>query len=169
MISVLILGFQSVHGRPAAPSDTVRTLTALVPGTVEGSIRDVTLLATRDDVELARVADFAGCGLLVGTSFADVVRRGAKQARCPLVLVLPCGVTFDRALTDELAVVNDERHYAMGTTKAGWHRIVPWRDPPSGLIAPRQWLVDRCPAGFRSLARALRPLRWFRTQAWSGD
>ena len=171
MLSVLVLGFQTVSGRAATAADSVRTLSALVPGTVEGVIRDVALISVGPNAELAKVADFAGCALTVGSSFSDGVRHGVDQARCAMVLVLPCGVTFDRALTDELAAAAaaSTGSFALQSARSGLDRMLAWRMRPAGLLAPASALAASRATTLRGLERSLRPVKSFRTQAWSGD
>jgi hypothetical protein len=177
MISVLILGFSTASTRPATSGDAVRTLSALVSGTVEGIVRDVCLLAFEPDVELDKVADYAGCGIVKSSTFTSAILEGAKQARCPLLLILPSGVTFDRAFTDEVAMVisepagaRRERAYRLKSFEAGMAgRIFPQLAPDAGLLAPRDSVISIAAQDFPALIRACRPLRSFKVKAWTGD
>jgi aryl-alcohol dehydrogenase-like predicted oxidoreductase len=175
MISVLVLGCETATGRPATSGDSVRTLIALVSGAVDGVIRDVTLLATDPAAELAKVADHAGCGFIAKASLAEALQAGAAQARSEQLLVLLAGVSFDRALSDEIAA---QAARPSGTAAGGvrvravaggWlGRVAPAFAPTIGLLTTRQRVGRARAGGFVALLRALQPRRSFKTRAWSG-
>lgn len=174
MISVLLLGSASAAGRRPVSGDAVRTLSALVPGAVDGIIRDVQLLATAGESDLAKVAEHAGCGY-VAAGLAEALRHAAEAARSSHVLVLLSGISFDRALTDEMAglAARHEGWLAGGVglqaTESGpLGRLLPRFAPTIGILTTRSRVASSAPVGIPALWRSLKPRRVFKTRAWSG-
>ena len=174
MVSVLLFGSASASGRRPVSGDAVRTLSALVPGAVDGLIRDVQLLATAGETDLAAVADHAGCGFLAA-GLAEALRSAAADARSPQVLLLLSGLSFDRALTDEM-VGMATRHPSWLAQGVGMKaaeggplgRMLPRFAPTIGILTTRKQVAATAPASVPALWRALRPRHAFRTRAWSG-
>lgn len=176
MVSVVLLGSSTAAGRAPTSGDAVRTLSALVPGAVDGAIRDVQLLATAgaQDPDLATVAEHAGCAYLAA-SLPQALAEAVKAARSPQILVLLAGVSFDRALTDEMAGVaaRHARWLAEGVglkaaESSPLGRLLPRFAPTLGVLTTRDRLAAVSPASVPALWRALRPRRTFKTHAWSG-
>jgi hypothetical protein len=64
-----------------------RTLNALIGATVEGLVRELILVADINNETAAKIADYAGCGLVADSEFADAM----KQAKGDWLLVLESG------------------------------------------------------------------------------
>ena len=80
----------------------VRTLTALVPGAVEGLVSEVLIADGGSNDETAAVADVAGCDfLLLDGSLADRLSGAAGSARGPWLLFLRPGTVLDPGWTAE--------------------------------------------------------------------
>ncbi|MCW6510201.1 hypothetical protein [Lichenifustis flavocetrariae] len=175
MISVLVLGSSTAAGRRPTSSDSVRTLAALVPGAVDGLVRDVVLVATTADAELAKVADYAGCSFVAEPDFARSLQVGAARARSEQILILLAGVSFDRALIDEMAGLASrhsgwlEGGVGVKSVETGWFgRIMPSLVPTVGLVVLRKHLTGVSADSFQALQRQVRPRRTFKTRAWAG-
>lgn len=96
MVSVIVSAGSDERG-------VVATLAALVPGAAAGLIRDVQLVDATGNAELERVADVAGCHLLIvngpqGRRLAE----GAKAAKSPWLLFLRAGSIPDGRWIDEM-------------------------------------------------------------------
>ncbi len=174
MISVLLLGSHTATGQPPTSGEAVRTLSALVPGVVEGVLRDVQLIATASEPDLASVADHAGCAY-VAADLSQALPRAAAAARSPYLFVVLAGVSFDRALTDEMGGLGGRHESwladgiglkAMETGALG--RLLPRLAPTVGILTTRDQLLSKTAPTIPSLWRKLRPRRLFKTRAWSG-
>lgn len=150
MLSTLVLLADS-DGPPASLGALVRTLGALVPGTIEGLVRDVTIVAAGPDPEVGRVADHAGCALVDGPGFERAMAAALAGLRAPITLLLRAGAHVDRDFRDEVARALSEAAGGVSlllrevpTGLAG--RVLPGLAPIAGLVAP---------------ARMLRPARSF--------
>ena len=64
--------------RPSGP--LLRTLAALVPATIEGVVRDVTLLQIGGEGEVSTIADEAGCRFVEEKDFPAALARGVAAA-----------------------------------------------------------------------------------------
>lgn len=97
MLSAIVLTRGDEHG-------VVVTLASLVPGAAAGLIRDVVLLDRSGDANMARVADVAGCSLLVRQGTDGVLlSEGAKTARSNWLLFLRAGAILEGGWIDETA------------------------------------------------------------------
>jgi hypothetical protein len=160
---------------------TVATLTALVPGSAAGVVREVWLVDRADTGVIERVADVAGCRYLrlEGTR-AAALAAGARQARSPWLMFLHAGAVLDHGWIDETTQFI-QRVSSSGRPRAGifrygrspcadirlrdrfrsMARIIagPWAD--QGLLIARDHydrLGGYAPDGRRSEARLLRQL-----------
>src|SRR5262245_32495838 len=89
MLSAIVLAKADERG-------VVATLSALVPGAAAGVVRDVLLLDRDGGDAMARVADIAGCHLLVRQGNDGVLlSEGAKAARANWLLFLREGTTLE--------------------------------------------------------------------------
>lgn len=175
MVSVLLLGSSAATGRAATAGDSVRTLSALVSGAVDGVVRDVQLLATRPEPDLGHVAEHAGCGFVAAPDLPAALRAATGQTRSPHVLLLLAGLSFDRALTDEMAGV-EGRHdgwlaggIGLKAIESGpLGRLMPRFAPTVGVLTTRDRLRGLAAKEVGGLWRALRPQRVFKTRAWTG-
>jgi hypothetical protein len=175
MISILLLGFDRPGRSAAAPGDVVRTLASLVSATVEGVVRDLCLAGPPDGRALADIADHAGCGFAGSAVFGEAVRIGARQLRCPHVLVVTPGVAVGRPVAEEISslmpalasrvgafyLVKAERRDLAG-------RLFPALAPDAGLLGPRGWLEQVRSDNFAGLVRQAKPRHTLRAFAWPG-
>ncbi len=164
MFSVLI---DSRRVSPQQPSSeaVVRTLSALVPGVVEGLIRDVTLVAHASEPVLEQIADDAGCAVFF--TLQSPLQAALAQAREPLVLLLVAGAVPDHGLAEEIAELMEDglegragvilRERAKGFVT----RLFPTMSAPVGLMARRDVLVDLAAndASLNRIVKGLRPAR----------
>lgn len=145
MLSALVLApFFSGRTVPA-PGAVVRTLAALVPATVEGLVRDVTLLAPSGDEGLRTVAEHAGCGLVEAKAFRNGFGQALTLAKQPVLFVVRAGAAFDRGFLSEVAAIlgpdgggEGDPCFLLRQAPEGFAaRILPDLAPVAGLIASR--------------------------------
>lgn len=145
MLSTLVLLPPTTDGAPALGA-LVRTLAALVPFSIEGLVRDVTVVAAGDDDGLRRVADHAGCAYEAGPPFAGAFKTAVDGARSETVFVLRAGATLDRGMVDEIAALLGpgsgpiDAVFLLRQTAEGWARLFPATAPVVGIMAPRRRL-----------------------------
>ncbi len=85
-------------------SETVATLSALVPGSAAGMVRDVVLVDRGGAGDIARVADVAGCRFLTfDGSRADAIAAGVKLTRGSWLMFLHAGAVLESGWIDETA------------------------------------------------------------------
>src|SRR5947208_1703925 len=98
MLSVIISTRNDERG-------TVATLAALVPGATAGLIADVVLLDSVGSEAIQRIADIAGCELLVASSDDGAAGNGLQQAaqktRSPWLLFLQAGAVLQQGWIEE--------------------------------------------------------------------
>ena len=148
MLSTLVLAPSFASSTSATLAPVVRTLAALVPLTVEGLVRDVTVVTSGPDAGLQRVADHAGCGLVAAPAFEAALRQGLAAARSSKVFVLRAGATLDRGFLDEGARLlgpeanpDDTGVLLLRQTPEGLAtRLLPDLAPVAGIIASREKL-----------------------------
>lgn len=80
-----------------------RTLAALVPATVEGMVRDVTLLQVGGAASLAGIADEAGCRIVREADFSAALARAVAEARSSWIFLLKAGAVPSRLFGEEAA------------------------------------------------------------------
>ncbi len=173
MISILLLGFDKLGRSAAEPGHVVRTLASLVPATVDGVVRDVCLAGPAEPRALADIADHAGCSFAGSADFATAIRIGARQLRCPTVLVLMPGVAIGRPVVDELSSLLPTLQSGARTfrllkaERRDWAgRLFPSLAPNAALLAPRGWLEQSRATSFSGLIRGAKPCRTLRAVAW---
>ena len=97
MLSVVVLSRGDERG-------VVATLAALVPGAAAGLVRDVQLVDRSGGETMERVADIAGCHLLICPgSDGALLAAGAKAARSNWLLFLRAGAVLEGSWIDETA------------------------------------------------------------------
>src|SRR5690349_12018310 len=99
MLSVIISTGNNERG-------TVATLAALVPGATAGVIADVVLLDPAGSEAIRRIADVAGCEVLVWPSgddgaAGDGLASAARQTRAPWLLFLQAGAVLQQGWIEE--------------------------------------------------------------------
>ncbi|SFK12751.1 hypothetical protein [Methylocapsa palsarum] len=155
----------------------VRTLASLVRANVEGLVRDVAI-AGPFGLDLATVADHAGCGLFEAKNEAGWLRLAIEAARGPEVFLLRSGRAPDAGFIEEAGdflasasragLSGDGRSRAARMTCAPENfveRLFPRAAPAAGLIAPRALLLAGPVKEFAGLARFVRPETTLRTNA----
>lgn len=98
MISIVI----PAQGNEA---ETVATLTALVPGSTAGLVRDVVLVDRGGgNGNIARIADIAGCRFLTcDSSRADAIAAGVALTRGSWLMFLHAGAVLESGWIEETA------------------------------------------------------------------
>ena len=129
--------------RPSGP--LLRTLAALVPATIEGVVRDVTLLQIGVD-------------------------GGVSAARSPWIFVVKAGAVPSRIFGEEAARALDEASSQDGVlllreSPLGWARWFPSLAPVVGIILTRDRLAETRCTSFAELVRQARPARTLPTSA----
>ncbi len=148
----------------------LRTLAALVPATIEGVVRDVTLLQVGDAAGIAGIADEAGCHLVEEKDFPAALARSVAGARSPWIFVVKAGTVPSRIFGEEAARALDDEIGEGGSlllreAPSGLSRWFPSLGPVVGVILPRARLVGvRC-ASFEDVVRQARPARTLPTAA----
>ena len=137
MLSTFVLFRWAVGDDAPALGGLVRTLSSLVPGTIGGLVRDVTIVTGRPDREVRRVADHAGCSIVENEGFERALQLAVTQARSPILFLLRAGAHVDRAFLEEVAL-------AVGPDCDGAGPALVLREAPDGLV--RRVLPDLSPA-----------------------
>ncbi|UDL95885.1 hypothetical protein LGH83_06725 [Lichenihabitans sp. PAMC28606] len=173
MLSALVLMPPHIGGTSAALGALVRSLAALVPATVEGIVRDVSIVTDRADDGLRRVADHAGCRIVDEPTFEAGFATALAGARSDLLFVLRAGIGFDRGLINEIGMrLGPDPTIAGGLLLREDHgglmsRLLPNLSPIAGVIAARADLSGR-PASFKALVGGLKATQTLasRAQFW---
>ncbi len=170
MLSALVFVCGASVPETPSPESVVRTLAALVPGVVEGLIRDLTLAVWPDGESMRAIADHAGCALAVAQRPEALVSAGLAAARGADLLVLRAGYAPQAGFVEEISDLLRKR-VAGESLAALWRaepegvaaRLVPSLAPVCGLIAARDGLPPGA-ADFAALARAVQPMPTLRTR-----
>jgi hypothetical protein len=171
MLSVLVLALQSSKAAPPTAGKVVGTLAALVPPTMEGLVRDVTLVAVPPSDQLAKVADHAGCALFGHEDSAAAIESAARQCRCASVLVLEAGIHLERAFWDEMASIfvvaqrEPNSRLVKGVQGSVASRLVPSFAPTVGVLTSRALILSGPTRDLSSLARRSGAKSSFRSRA----
>ncbi len=163
MLSAIIL----VPAGPASKTQPfgplLRTLAALVPTTIEGAIRDVTLLDVGESADVANIADIAGCGIVQAATFGEALGRGLVGARAAWICVLRAGTVLGPGFGEDVAAALDDagdppRSLLLrgGGTLA---RFLPRQSTVAGVIAPKSRLAATPCGSFADVIRRARPSR----------
>lgn len=163
MLSTFVIVPGALPGAPPASGALVRTLAALVPATVEGLVRDVTVIAPRRDDALRRVTEHAGCGLVEEEDFDAALKQAIARARSPFLFLLRAGAHLNRDFLDEAAQqfgpdVADPASRSLLIREAPdrlMTRVLPDLAPVAGLIASAGTLAGPAKT-FDSLVRRIR-------------
>lgn len=145
----------------------VRTLGSLISASVEGLLRDV-VIAGPEGQGLERIADYAGCALIVARSEPDWLHLALEAARGPDLLVLRSGRAPEDGFIEEAG-----DFLRCGGTAAKLHdvpekfleRLFPNLAPLAGLIAPRELCLMAPRGGFEMLAHSFDGAIAMRTRA----
>ncbi len=170
MLSTLVFSppVSPTGARPFGP--LLRTLAALVPATIEGVVRDVTLLQIGVEGGVSTIADEAGCRFVEEEDFMAALARGVAAARSPWVFVVKAGAVPSRIFGEEAARALDEASGQDGVlllraSPLGWARWFPSLAPVVGIILPRARLAETRCTSFAELVRRTRPARTLPTSA----
>ena len=148
----------------------MRTLAALVPATIEGVVRDVTLLQVGEADGVASIADEAGCRLVEEQDFPAALARSVAAARSPWIFVVKAGTVPSRIFGEEAARALEEASAEGGAlllreSPRGWARWFPSLAPVVGVILPRDRLTGKRCTNFAEVVRQARPARTLPTSA----
>lgn len=157
---------------PPALGPLVRTLGTLVPATVEGLVRDVTVIARAPDDGVRRVTDYAGCHLVENGLFGDALAEAMAGARAATIFLLRAGAFLDRSFLDEAG-----RRFGPHGSDAQTRpllirevpenflaRVLPALAPVAGLIASRA-VLSPPPKDFEDLLRRQRAAQTLQSRA----
>ncbi|HEY8580469.1 MAG TPA: transposase [Beijerinckiaceae bacterium] len=118
----------------------MRTLAALVPAAIEGVVRDVLLAAPAAGEALARIADHAGCEMVVAPP-AELLAAAAARLKEPRVFVLRAGMApqagFIGELADLLAYRPDAPALLRAEPRSLLTRLAPGLARPAACVVPR--------------------------------
>jgi hypothetical protein len=135
-----------------------RSLGALVAAAVAGLIRDVTIAGPLG-LDLATIADHAGCGLVEAPREADWLDLAFALAKGPDVFVLRAGYVPGAGFTEELRDF-ENRAGQCGLIRAvpeTWlQRMFPGLAPVAAAIAPLELWRARPAQDFQHMIRALK-------------
>ncbi len=167
MISALVLADDASFSQPASADAVVRSLAALIPATIEGLVRDVSVAGLDGRRELFKIADHAGCELILSADHASLLPEALKASKCDLVFVLKAGFAPNAGYIDEIGdrfqsgrapsalLMRAEPH-------SFWTRLMPQFSPVQGIVTQRARL--HAPRHFSDLLRATRSGITARTQ-----
>lgn len=171
MLSTLVFAPPTTDGAARRASALLRTLAALVPATVEGVVRDVTLLDVGGGQAFAEIADEAGCQMVAERDFPAALARGVAGARSPWIFVVKAGTIPSRIFGEEAVRAMegcDETGGALLLREQPTGvlaRLFPALAPVAGVILPRSRLAEARCASFADLVRRARPARSLPTSA----
>lgn len=171
MLSTLVFAPPAADDAARRASALLRTLAALVPATVEGIVRDVTLLNVGEGQSFAEIADEAGCQLVAEQDFPAALARGVAGARSPWIFVVKAGTIPSRIFGEEAAralegAVETGGALLLREQPSGLlGRLFPALAPVAGVILPRSRLAETRCASFAELVRRARPARSLPTAA----
>lgn len=170
MLSTIVFSPPAPAGATLAAGPLLRTLAALVPATIEGVVRDVTLLQVGSAGGIAGIADEAGCQFVAEADFPAALARSVAGARAPWVFVVAAGTVPSRIFGEEAARALDASVDRGGAlllrqVPTGLARWVPSLAPVVGVIMPRARLAQARCSGFADVVRLARPARTLPTAA----
>lgn len=142
----------------------LRTLAALVPTTIEGTVRDVTLLSVGQSADAVNIADEAGCRIVQASDFAGGLGRCLAEARTPWICFLQPGTIPGATFGEDVAAALDEaaeppRALLLRSGGGGLARYIPALSMIVGVIAPKDRLHAGGCASFADVLRRARPAR----------
>ncbi|MBX3524633.1 MAG: transposase [Rhodoblastus sp.] len=160
MLSVIVLapsGADPVAGR--AQEAIVRSLAALVGAAVADTVRDACIVGP-PDLDLARVADHAGCALVEEADAARGLGKAVRNARSDRIFVLAAGYAPLSGFIDEMsdwALSASPLAAALRAEPASLaQRLFPTLAPCVGLVAGRGDIAGAAAEAPATLARKLR-------------
>ncbi|MGI3900042.1 MAG: hypothetical protein ACRYGP_19350 [Janthinobacterium lividum] len=143
MISTLVVTTPAAVDAPRRASAFLRTLAALVPATIEGVVRDVTLVQVGQG-SLAHIADEAGCQMVEEGNFPAALARGVAGARSSWIFVVQAGTVPSPLFGEEAARALE------GSPETGSALVL--REQPRGLLS--RWFPSLAPVAGIILPRA---------------
>ncbi len=158
MISTLVVTTPAVFDAPRRSIALLRTLAALVPATVEGVVRDVTLLQVGEG-SLAEIADEAGCSMVEEDDFSAALARGVAGARSSWIFVVKAGTVPSRLFGEEAlraleGLLTTGGALVLREQPRGFlSRCFPSLAPVAGVILPRARLAEARCASFAEIVR----------------
>lgn len=163
MLSAIILvpGEPSSKMHPFGP--LLRTLAALVPATIEGAVRDVTLLKVGESADVANIANEAGCGIVQAAEFGVAFGRSLAGARTPWICLLQAGTIPGPSFGEDVAAALDDAgdppRALLLRSGGAFARYVPALSKVAGLVAPKSRLAATSCGSFADVVRRSRPAR----------
>ncbi len=135
----------------------VRSLAALVPALLRDGLREAVIVGA-PGLGLEKIADHAGCALVVATDRAGALAAALKAARSERVFLLRAGFAPTHGFIDELVdLALSDAAYALRLEPVGLaQRLAPNLAPAVGLSARRQACLAK---GFVDCAQGARLLR----------
>ncbi len=164
MLSAIIL----VPPKPASPKHPygplLRTLAALVPITVEGTVRDVTLLVVGENRDVENIADEAGCRVAQAADFGTGLRQSLAASRSDWICLLLAGTIPGPTFGEDVSTALDEAEdfgRALFLRSGGGllGRYIPAFSTIAGIIAPKTRLASAACGSFADVVRCARPAR----------
>ena len=128
----------------------MRSLSALVPATIEGIVRNVTLASAGESEDLRKIADHAGCEIAIAGDAAGVIAAGLAAARGDLLLILRAGYAPQAGFVEEVAdcfqrATRPDALIFRAVPDGLLTRLAPGLSPVQGLVAKRGGLDPSSP------------------------
>jgi len=159
MLSAVVIAADRGSPHAASSEAVVRTLSALVTAAIEGLVRDVTLAAGEESLDLRKIADHAGCEIAMASDPAGAIAAGLASARGDLLLILRAGYAPQAGFIEEIADLfqratrpNVLRFRAVPDSLLT--RLAPGFSPVQGLVAKRAVLDPKSPDFATLVSRA---------------
>ena len=159
MLSAVVYSGECHVHASVLPEAIARSLAALVPGVIDGIIRDVTLCVARDTPQAHAIADHAGCNLVEAATAVEILAKGLAAARGERILVLEAGFAPEAGFLDEVGDLFDRTASSAPDAaimrvqpETMMQRLVPAFAPVRAIIARRAALAP----GAGDLAALLR-------------
>ncbi len=173
MLSTIVVTPPAAAGASGRAGALMRTLAALVPATVDGVVRDVTLLQVGDSGSLAEIADEAGCLVVEERDFPAALARGVARARSPWIFVVKAGTVPSRLFGEEAARALEgglQAGHALLLREQPTGPLTRWFPslaPVAGVILPRDRLAGAPCTSFADVVRRARPARALPSSAFA--
>jgi hypothetical protein len=146
------------HSEPFSLVALSRSLGSLVGASIEGLIRDV-IIAGPSGLELATIAEHAGCGFVEGEREAEWLAEALSLSKAPACVIMRAGYIPGPGFVEELRDIYDRPGLLPGFWRAEpehWaSRLFSGLAPVAGLVASRDQLGAALAYDFHRMTRML--------------
>lgn len=164
MLSTIVLLPTSTDAGSHRLAAVLRTLACLVPPTMQGVVRDVTLLEVGKSADAAGIADEAGCRIVQAEDFGTALARCLADARSSWIFAVRAGAAPGRSFGEDVSAALEFpaeplRALLLRQDRGALGRTIPSLAPVAGVITPRERLLGAPCRSFGEILRRARPAR----------